>query len=77
MDAQDQGRGKARGDRMTELVLFYVTGAFALGGAVGVVGAKNIVHAALFLLVALLGVAGIYLLVFAEFLALVQVLIYG
>ncbi|MBI4311257.1 MAG: NADH-quinone oxidoreductase subunit J [Chloroflexi bacterium] len=62
---------------MTELVLFYIAGAFALGGAVGVVGTRNIVHAALFLLVALLGVAGIYLLVFADFLALVQVLIYG
>ncbi len=62
---------------MTGLVLFYIAGAFALGGAVGVVGTRNIVHAALFLLVALMGVAGIYLLVFAEFLALVQVLLYG
>lgn len=62
---------------MTALVLFYVAGAMALGGAVGVVGTRNIVHAALFLLVSLLGVAGVYLLVFAEFLALVQVLIYG
>lgn len=59
------------------LVLFYVAGALALGGAVGVVGAKNVVHAALFLLASLMGVAGVYLLVFAEFLALVQVLIYG
>ena len=62
---------------MTSLVLFYIAGALALGGAVGVVGSRNVAHAALFLLVALLGVAGIYLLVFAEFLALVQVLIYG
>ena len=62
---------------MSSLVLFYIAGALALGGAVGVVGSRNIVHAALFLLVSLLSVAGIYLLVFAEFLALVQVLIYG
>ncbi|MEE8442316.1 MAG: NADH-quinone oxidoreductase subunit J [Dehalococcoidia bacterium] len=62
---------------MTSLVLFYIAGALALGGAVGVVGTRNIVHAALFLLAALMGVAGVYLLVFAEFLALVQVLIYG
>ncbi|MBI2171616.1 MAG: NADH-quinone oxidoreductase subunit J [Chloroflexi bacterium] len=62
---------------MTPLVLFYIAGAFALGGAVGVVGTRNVVHAALFLLVALMGVAGIYLLLFAEFLALVQVLLYG
>lgn len=62
---------------MTSLVLFYVAGALTLAGAVGVVGTRNIVHAALFLLVSLMGVAGIYVLVFAEFLALVQVLIYG
>lgn len=62
---------------MISLVLFYVAGAITLGGAVGVVTTRNIVHAALFLLAALAGVAGVYLLVFAEFLALVQVLIYG
>ena len=61
----------------TSLVLFYLAGALTLGGAVGVVGSRNIVHAALFLLASLMGVAGIYLMVFAEFLALVQVLIYG
>ncbi len=41
------------------------------------VATRNVVHAALFLLVSLVSVAGIYLLLFAEFLALVQVLIYG
>ena len=38
---------------------------------------RNIVYAAFSLLVSLLGVAGLFLLAFAEFLALVQVLIYG
>ena len=38
---------------------------------------RNVVHAALFLLLSLVSVAGLYLLLFAEFLALVQVLIYG
>ena len=59
------------------LVLFYAAGALAIGGALGVVMARNIVYAAIALLVALLGVAGVFLLAFAEFLALVQVLIYG
>jgi NADH-quinone oxidoreductase subunit J len=59
------------------LALFYVTGALTLGGALGVVMTRNIIYAALALLVALLGVAGLFLLAFAEFLALVQVLIYG
>ena len=39
--------------------------------------ARNIVYAAFALLASLLGVAGVFLLMFAEFLALVQVLIYG
>ena len=59
------------------LVLFYIAGALTLGGALGVVMTRNIVYAALALLVALMGVAGVFLLAFAEFLALVQVLIYG
>ena len=59
------------------LVLFYVVGALTLGGALGVVMTRNIVYAAFSLLASLMGVAGIFLLAFAEFLALVQVLIYG
>ena len=59
------------------LVLFYIAGALTLGGALGVVMTRNIVYAALALLVSLMGVAGVFLLAFAEFLALVQVLIYG
>ena len=38
---------------------------------------RNVVQAALALLVSLVAVAGIYLILYAEFLALVQVLIYG
>ena len=38
---------------------------------------RNIVHAALLLIMSLLGVAGIYILLSVEFLALVQVLVYG
>ena len=53
------------------LVLFYVAGALTLGGALAVVLTRNIVYAAFALLASLMGVAG------AEFLALVQVLIYG
>ena len=57
--------------------LFVLAGIFTLGGGLGVVATRNVVHAALFLLLSLVAVAGLYLLVFAEFLALVQVLIYG
>ena len=57
--------------------LFVIVAILTLGGGLGVVATRNVVHAALFLLLSLVSVAGIYLLVFAEFLALVQVLIYG
>jgi len=59
------------------LVLFYLAGALTIGGGLAVVMARNIVYAAIALLVAMIGVAGLFLLAFAEFLALVQVLIYG
>ena len=62
---------------MTSLVLFYLLGALCLGGALGVVVTRNVIYAALALLVALMAIAGLFLLVFAQFLALVQVLIYG
>lgn len=49
-----------------------------LGGAaaLSVVVARNVVHAALYLVVALLSVAGVFLLLGAEFLAWSQVLVY-
>ena len=59
------------------LVLFYVTGALTLGGALVVVMSRNIVYAAFGLLASMVGVAGLFLLAFAEFLALAQLLIYG
>ena len=61
----------------SSLVLFYIAGALTIGGALGVVLTRNIVYAAFALLVSMLGVAGVFLVLFADFLALVQVLIYG
>ncbi|MCY4581863.1 MAG: NADH-quinone oxidoreductase subunit J [Chloroflexi bacterium] len=59
------------------LLLFYAAATLTLFAAFGVVATRNIVHAALFLLAALAGVAGLFVLLYAEFLALVQLLIYG
>jgi len=58
-------------------VIFYFVAAMAVGGALGVVLMRSTVYAALFLILALLAVAGVYILLASEFLALVQVLIYG
>jgi NADH:ubiquinone oxidoreductase subunit 6 (subunit J) len=59
------------------LVFFYIIAATAIAGGAGVVLLRNVVYAALALIVSLMGVAGVYILLSVEFLALVQVLIYG
>lgn len=47
-----------------------------VGGAIGCVTMRNVFHAALMLILSLVGVAGYFILVNAEFLAMVQVIIY-
>ena len=61
----------------TVLVFFFILAAMTMIGAVGTVTARNVVHAALLLILSLLAVAGLFVLLLAEFLAIVQVLIYG
>lgn len=56
---------------------FWVLGLLILASAIGVVTARNLVHAALLLALSFLGVAGIFILLNAEFLAAVQVLVYA
>ena len=60
-----------------EEVIFWFVAALTVMGALGVVTARNIIHSALFLILALLAVAGLFILLAAEFLAIVQVLVYG
>ena len=57
-------------------VSFWIIAATMVAAAIGVVTMKNIVHAALALVVVLAGVAAQYVLLQAEFLGIVQVLIY-
>jgi NADH-quinone oxidoreductase subunit J len=57
--------------------IFYLLSILAIAGALGTVTSQNVVHAALYLILSLLAVAGFYILLTNEFLALVQVLIYG
>ena len=58
------------------LVIFYILGAAILIAAFMVVTLRNIFHSALFLVATFFFVAGIYLMLNAEFLAAVQILIY-
>jgi NADH-quinone oxidoreductase subunit J len=57
-------------------ILFMVVSALTLVSAVMVVTRKNLVHAALYLIVALFGVAVFFVMLSAGFLAVVQVLVY-
>jgi NADH-quinone oxidoreductase subunit J len=54
----------------------YVLMAVSVIAAIGVVTLRNLFHSALALVAVLLGVAGIYIVLHAEFLAMVQILIY-
>jgi len=57
-------------------VAFWILAIAMAGAAIGVVRSRNVVHAALYLVVVLAGAAGQYILLAAEFVAWVQVLIY-
>jgi NADH-quinone oxidoreductase subunit J len=55
---------------------FWLFTAAVVGGGLGCVTMRNVFHAALMLILSLFGVAGYFILVNAEFLAMVQVIIY-
>ncbi len=57
-------------------LFFYVLAAIILAGAILTITRRNAVHSAIWLIVTLIGVAGLYLNQQAEFLAAVQVLLY-
>jgi NADH-quinone oxidoreductase subunit J len=58
-------------------LLFYLFAALAVAGAVGVVTQRNPMYGAISLLLTFLSVAVLFLLRHAEFLAVVQVFVYG
>jgi len=57
-------------------VLFIIFGIITVGSALMVVTRRNVFHAALFLILSFFGVAGLYVLLEAPFLAAVQLFIY-
>lgn len=56
---------------------FFMLSLIIIGSAIGVVTVRNLVHAAMLMSLCFVGVAGIFILCNAEFLAGVQVLIYA
>jgi NADH-quinone oxidoreductase subunit J len=61
---------------LVQWVAFGVLTAISVVSAVGVVGSRNLFHSALWLLVSLFGVGGLFAMLAAPFLAAVQVLVY-
>jgi NADH-quinone oxidoreductase subunit J len=57
-------------------IAFYVIGAIMVVSAVRVVTVKNMVHAALWLVIVLAGIAAQFILLAAEFTAITQILVY-
>ena len=62
---------------MGQALAFYTLAAFILGFGVLVVTARNTVHSIMFLVVDFLFIAGLYVLLGAQFIAVIQVVVYA
>ena len=60
-----------------EAVGFWIIAVLAVGSGLAVILMRNIVHAALMLVLNLLAIAGMYLLVQSQFLGIIQVIVYA
>ena len=61
----------------TPLLVFFILAALAVIGAVSLILQRHPIHSALSLIVVMVALAGLYLLMGAEFVATVQIIVYG
>jgi NADH-quinone oxidoreductase subunit J len=59
------------------VVAFYILSALTIISAFGVVVVRNLIHAVVFLILSFVGIAGLYITLSADFVAVTQVLIYA
>lgn len=59
------------------LILFFLLALFAVAGAVALILARHPIHSALALIVVMVALAGLYLVQGADFIAAVQIIVYG
>jgi NADH-quinone oxidoreductase subunit J len=59
-----------------DVVIFYMIAAICVLAAIGVVAARNPVHSAIFLVLCFFNVAAVFVMLGAEFLAVIQVIVY-
>lgn len=60
-----------------EMVIFFILAVLATAAGVGVIAQRNAIHSALFLLLNFCCLAGLYILLNAQFVAIVQVIVYA
>jgi NADH-quinone oxidoreductase subunit J len=60
-----------------QLAIFWVLAALAVVGAINLIVQRHPIHSALSLIVVMVALAGLYLLMGAEFVAAVQIIVYG
>jgi NADH:ubiquinone oxidoreductase subunit 6 (subunit J) len=60
-----------------QLAAFLILSVLEVGGSIMVVSAKKLVHAVFWLALTLVTIGGVYLLFLAEFLFLIQILVYA
>lgn len=61
---------------IVQAIMFYIFGALAVAAGVLVVSSRNPVHSVLFLILAFFNTAGLFVLIGAEFLAMILVIVY-
>ena len=59
------------------MIIFFVLAAMAVVGAINLIVQRHPIHSALSLIVVMVALAGLYLLMGAEFVAAVQIIVYG
>jgi NADH:ubiquinone oxidoreductase subunit 6 (subunit J) len=59
-----------------EVAMFFLMSTVVIGGALGLVYMQRVAHSMMCLIFCFMGVAGIFILMGAEFLAVIQILVY-
>jgi NADH-quinone oxidoreductase subunit J len=74
---RDPGENAVGREMTASLVVFFALAGLAVIGAVSLILQKHPIHSALSLIVVMVALAGLYLLLGAEFVAAVQIIVYG
>jgi NADH:ubiquinone oxidoreductase subunit 6 (subunit J) len=71
------GQGEASVGGVGEIIGYWVFTVLSIGAALMIVASRNLLHAVLFLILTFIGVAGLFVTLSADFVAVAQVLVYA